>query len=47
MKLQPFDSNYFCGKIHFEDDSTQCDLVFQTVFKCFKAVANTNEVKSI
>ena len=27
-KLETFDSVYFCGKIHFEDDGTQNYLVF-------------------
>ena len=26
MKLQAFDSSYFCGKSHFEDDDTQIFL---------------------
>ena len=28
MKLQAFDSSYFQGKSHFEDDATQNYLVF-------------------
>ena len=28
-KLKAFDSSYFCGKSHFEDDGTQHYLVFQ------------------
>ena len=27
-KLEIFDSSYFCGKIHFENDSTQNFFVF-------------------
>ena len=30
------DSNYFCGKIHFEDDETQNYLVFQPLLRNFK-----------
>ena len=30
-KLETFDSIYFRGKSHFEDDGTQNYLVFQTV----------------
>ena len=29
VRLQTFDSSYFCGKSHFEDDVTQSYLVFQ------------------
>ena len=31
MKLQTFDSSYFCGKICFDDDGTQNYLVFQSI----------------
>ena len=31
-KLETFDSIYFLGKRHFEDDGTQNYLAFQTVF---------------
>ena len=37
-KLETFDSIYFHGKSHFEDDGTQNYLVFQTVSKYFKTV---------
>ena len=30
-KLQAFDSIYFCGKSHFEDDGTQTVFVFQSI----------------
>ena len=33
MKLQAFDSNHFCGKSHFEDDSTQNYLVLIDISK--------------
>ena len=33
VKLQVFDSSYFCGKIHFEDDGTENYLVFPPVSK--------------
>ena len=42
--LQAFDSSYFRGKSNFEDDGTHDYLVFQSLYKYFKAVANTNKV---
>ena len=42
-KLQTFDSIYFRGKSHFEDDGTQNYLVFQPSQKYFKTVSNTND----
>ena len=33
--LQAFDSSYFRGKIHFEDDGTQNYLVFQPMSNIF------------
>ena len=38
-KLQTFDSIYFRGKSHFEEDGTQNDLVFQPMCRYFKRVA--------
>ena len=38
IKLQAFDSSYFSGKSHFEND------VFQHVPKNLKTVVNTNKV---
>ena len=43
QKLQIFDSIYFRGKSHFEDDGTQNYLVFQTTQRYFKTVGNTND----
>ena len=34
-----FDSIYFCGKYHFEDNGTQNYLVFQTACRYFKTVS--------
>ena len=31
-KLETFDSIYFCGKSHFEDDGAQNYLVFQPIY---------------
>ena len=38
-KLQTFDSIYFRGKIHFEEDVTQNYLVFQPMYRYFKRVS--------
>ena len=45
-KLKAFDSSYFIGKSHFEEDGTQNYLVFQPVYRHFKTVANTNYISS-
>ena len=38
-KLQTFDSSYFRGKNHFEEDGAQNYLVFQPMYRYFKRVA--------
>ena len=38
-KLETFDSIYFCGKSHSEDDDTKNYLVFQTTCRYFKTVS--------
>ena len=44
-KLKTFDSIYFRGKNHFEEDGTQNYLVFQTVSRYFKTViANDSNI---
>ena len=35
-KLKTFDSGYFIGKSHFEEDGTQNYLVFQLIYRYFK-----------
>ena len=40
-KLKTFDSSYFIGKSHFEEDGTQNWFVFQLINKYFKVIANT------
>ena len=46
-KLGTFDSVYFCGKSHFEDDGTQKWLVFQPIHRYFKtASANYSNILS-
>ena len=41
-KLETFDSIYFRGKSHFEDDDTQNYLVFQSKYRYFNTVSNNN-----
>ena len=46
-KLETFESIYFCGKNHFEDDVTQNCLVFQRIQRYFKIVsANDSNILS-
>ena len=35
-QLKIFDSSYFIGKIHFEEDRTQNYLIFQPMYRYFK-----------
>ena len=39
-KLKTFDSSYFRGKSHFEEDGTQNYLVFQPMYRYFKRVSD-------
>ena len=45
-KSKTFDSSYFIGKSHFEEDGTQNYLVFQSLNKYFQVIANTDYVSS-
>ena len=45
-KLKTFDSSYFTGKSHFEEDGTQNYLVIQQLNKYVKVIANTDYVSS-
>ena len=45
-KLKIFDSSYFIGKSHFEENGTQNYLVFQPITRCFKILPNTNYIMS-
>ena len=40
-KLKTFDSSYFIGKSHFDEDGTQNYLAFQPLKKYFKLITNT------
>ena len=45
-KLKVFDLGYFIGKSHFDEDGAQIHLIFQTLYRYFKLVANTDYVSS-
>ena len=45
-KLKTFDSYYFIGKNHFEEDGTQNYLVFQSINRYLEVIANTDYVSS-
>ena len=45
-KLKTFDSSYFIGKSHFEEDGTLNYLVFQSINRYFKLIANTDYISS-
>ena len=46
-KLKTFDSIYFCGKSHFEDDGAQNLLVFPPIQRYFKTLrANDSNIVS-
>ena len=45
-KLKTFDSSYFIGKSHFEEDGTQNYLVFQPIRRYFTLITNTNHISS-
>ena len=45
-KLKTFDSSYFRGKSHFEEDGTQNYLVFQPINRYFKVIANKLYISS-
>ena len=45
-KLKIFDSSYFIGKSHFEEDGIQNYLVFQPINRYFKVITNTDYVSS-
>ena len=45
-KLRTFDSIFYRGKNHFEEDGTQNNVVFQPLNKCFKVIANTKYISS-
>ena len=44
--LETFDSSYFIGKSHFDEDGTQNYLVFQSLNKYFKLITNMLSILS-
>ena len=42
IKLRTFDSIYFRGKNHFEDDGTQNYLILQPRYRYFKSIGNSD-----
>ena len=47
MKSQKFESSYFHGKSHFEDDDMQDYLVFHPAYRYFKKIAKINHVLAL
>ena len=45
-KLETFDSSYFIGKSHFEEDGVQNYLVFQPITQYFEVIGSTNMISS-
>ena len=45
-KLKTFDSGYFIGKSHFEEDGTQNYLVFQPINRYLKVIADKKYISS-
>ena len=45
-QLKTFDLSYFIGKSQFEDGDTQNYLIFQSVCKYFKVIADTEYISS-
>ena len=45
-KLKTFDSSYFIGKSHFDEDGTQNYLVFQPMSTYSKLITNTLSILS-
>ena len=46
-KLKTFDSSYFIGKSHFEEDGTQNYLVFQPMYRYFKIIAGVGNGNNV
>ena len=46
-KLKTFDSRYFNGKRHFEEDGTQNYLIFQPIYRYFKAFSITQYLEYV
>ena len=46
-KLKTFDSDYFIGKTHFEEDGTQNYLIFQPIYRYFKVFSITQYLEYV
>ena len=46
-QLKPFDSSYYNGKSHFEEDGTQNYLVFQPIYRYFKVFSITQYLEYV
>ena len=46
-KLKTFDSGYFIGKSHFEEDGTQNYSVFQSIYRYFKVFSITKYLEYV
>ena len=46
-KLKTFDSSYFTGKSHFEENGTQIYLVFQPMYRYFKVFSITHYLEYV
>ena len=46
-KLKTFDSSYFRGKSHFEEDGTQSYLVFQPMHRYLRVITSTNQIGNL
>ena len=46
-ELRTFYSGYLIGKSHFEEDGTQNYLVFQPIYRYFKALSITNYLEYV
>ena len=46
-KLKTFDSGYFIGKSHFEENSAQNYLVFQPIYSYFKVFSITQYLEYV
>ena len=44
VKIQAFDSFYFCSKSFFEDNGTQSYSVFQPIYRSFKTIGNADHI---
>ena len=47
QKLKTFDSSYFTGKSHFEEDGAQKYLVFQPMYKYLKIIVGVGNISYI